>query len=236
MRWTENCRALGHGRPVATRDVALGRLYLQCPVCADRAAGGEIAEGLRAALASTETLDAEPVAVEPVRIARLRAPVGNAPRSDGAGPDEASGLPLAAPGVLDRAPERPAAAACATPAVVASNALLLVTEPSAVGRLPEALLRALGGAASSCLAFGALSSHGGAARVSLCDRARDDVLGAPVFEAVLDTPGRRLAVYTVRVEAILDLPVEADRTRVRIWARDPQAPADIEVVASPPGE
>lgn len=236
MRWTENCRALGHGRPVATRDVAQGRLYLHCQVCADRAAGGEIADGLMAALAATEKLDVEPVAVEPARVAGLRALVPDA-RSDGAGPDEASGLPpAAARGRVDRAPERPATTAGATPAVVASNALLVVTEPSAAGRVPESLLRALGGAPSSCLAFGALSSRGEAARVSLCDRPRDDVLGAPVFEAVLDTPGRRLAVYTVRVEAILDLPVEADRTRVRIWAREPQAPADIEVVATGLGE
>jgi hypothetical protein len=213
-------------------------------VCADRAAEGEIADGLRAALASTETFEVEPVAVEPARVVGLRALVRHAPRSDGAGPDEASALPPQdAPRGVEGAPERPAApvaklvcAPVAPVAVVPSNALLLVSEPSAAGRLPETLLRALGGAASSCLAFGALSSHGGAARVSLCDRPRDDVLGAPVFEAVLDTPGRRLAVYTVRVEAVLDLPVEAERTRVRIWAREPQAPADIEVVASRPGE
>lgn len=141
----------------------------------------------------------------------------------------------AAAGGPARAAERGATPDGAKIAVAPSDMLLLVTEPSADGRVPETLLRALGGAAWSCLAFGALSNHGGTARVSLGDRPRPEVLGAPIFEAVLDTPGRRLAVYTLRAEAILELPVEADRTRVQIWARDPQAPADIEVVVSLPG-
>lgn len=49
-------------------------------------------------------------------------------------------------------------------------------------------------------------------------------LNAPAFEATIATPGKRLAIFTVAGDVVLESPVRAGSTRVSVWLNDPSEP------------
>ena len=49
----------------------------------------------------------------------------------------------------------------------------------------------------------------------------------PAFDAMLATPSRVVVVSTVEHETILEQPVLATFTRVRIWVNDPKFPDKV---------
>jgi len=117
--------------------------------------------------------------------------------------------------------------------VAPPNSLLLIMDRSA-GHVPDSMSGALVASTSTCIAIGTLSEHDGTTRVSMGEDRSPRLSGAPVFDGVLETPGKTVAVCSVLDEVIIEAPVESERTRVRIWANDRTEPSNIDIVVSRP--
>ena len=61
-----------------------------------------------------------------------------------------------------------------------------------------------------------------------------DVDDRPAFEGWLDTPGDRIAVWTMEWEKLVEMNVPTTRAEVRIWANDPSEPDDLYIGVGPP--
>lgn len=51
--------------------------------------------------------------------------------------------------------------------------------------------------------------------------------GRPIFEKIIETPNRKVCVWTTEFEKILEEKVPTERTRVRIWGNRPKYPDEI---------
>jgi len=111
------------------------------------------------------------------------------------------------------------------------NSLLLIMDP-ATGVVPESMAGGLAASTPSCVAVGTLAQQDGTTRVTLADSFGPAVEGPPIFDGVLETPARKLAVCTVLGAVVLETAVGAERTRVRIWVDDPAEPGELLVRAS----
>jgi hypothetical protein len=67
----------------------------------------------------------------------------------------------------------------------------------------------------------------GETEVTLCMVRDVDRRERPAFDAMLATPSRVVVVSTVERETILEEPVLATYTRVRIWVNDPKSPNKV---------
>jgi len=112
--------------------------------------------------------------------------------------------------------------------VAPPNSVLLIMDRS-VGQVPESMEGSLIAATPTCVAIGTLSEHDGTTHVTLDSSPPPSEQGTPVFVAVLDTPGRHVAVCSVFDEAVLEVEVETERTRVLIWANDQAEPSEIRI-------
>ena len=102
-----------------------------------------------------------------------------------------------------------------------------------IGEIPESMHGSLVAATDSCVAIGTLNSSDGQSRITLSDEgpvAKENE--TPIFEGVLDTPARKIAVCTVGGQPVLELNVGETRTRVKIWANDPVEPDEIDIFVS----
>jgi hypothetical protein len=98
--------------------------------------------------------------------------------------------------------------------------------------IPETLAGNLVTYTRSCVVVGTLAFMDGSTRVSL-DRHHEPHDLALVFDGLLETPSKVLSVSTSHDETLMELELETERTRVRIWVNDPREPDDIRVVATP---
>jgi hypothetical protein len=114
------------------------------------------------------------------------------------------------------------------------NSLLLIMDRS-IGEIPERMAGGLIALTPTCVAIGTLSEHDGSTRVILDDGSGPPAHGSPMFDGVMDTPGRKVAVCSVLDEVVLELAVAGERTRVRIWANDQVEPSEIYILASAHG-
>jgi hypothetical protein len=118
-----------------------------------------------------------------------------------------------------------------TAEVAPPNSVLLIMDRS-VGQIPESMSRGLVAATPTCIAIGTLSEHDGATRVTLDGDFEPEAQGNPVFDGVLDTPSRKLAVCSVFDDVVLEVVVATERTRVRIWVNDQVEPSAVSIVVS----
>jgi hypothetical protein len=51
----------------------------------------------------------------------------------------------------------------------------------------------------------------------------------PAFDGFLDTPRRKVGVWTVEWEKLLETSVPTTRTRIRVWTNHPTEPDDVHV-------
>ena len=51
----------------------------------------------------------------------------------------------------------------------------------------------------------------------------------PAFDGFLDTPRRKVAVWTVECQQLLEMSVPTTRTKIRVWTNDPLEPDEIYV-------
>lgn len=114
--------------------------------------------------------------------------------------------------------------------VAPPNSLILVMDQK-VGEVPDSMNHGMVAATASCVAVGTLSEADGETFISLSDEVPSRLpKQAPVFDGVLPTPTKRLAVCSVQDEPLLALDVPSSSTRVRIWANHPAEANEIWIV------
>jgi hypothetical protein len=67
----------------------------------------------------------------------------------------------------------------------------------------------------------------GPSRFTLCRGADAVGRGQPSFSGDLETPSRVVALSTTEGRTLLEVPVSAALTRVRIWTNHPTEPDDV---------
>ena len=80
---------------------------------------------------------------------------------------------------------------------------------------------------SSCIAVGCEAELDGDTHFRIGDDETVRLSDPPVFAGVLDTPNKKVSVWTTDVEKVLEAKVRTNRTRVRIWGNRPKFPDDI---------
>ena len=112
------------------------------------------------------------------------------------------------------------------------NSVILVMEPG-LGEVPRMMGGQLVSATPSCVAVGTLAEFDGETTITLSSAvvvADDRELGTLVFEQQIVVSGGRIAVCTVRLDAVLEIAVEGTSPRVRIWVNDLAEPDAIHIV------
>jgi hypothetical protein len=83
------------------------------------------------------------------------------------------------------------------------------------------------GATPFCIAFGCLMYQDGETEVTLGRPLNTN--RRPAFDGILETPGRKVAVWTVEWDKVLETRVPTARTRVRIWTNHPTEPDEVHI-------
>lgn len=115
-----------------------------------------------------------------------------------------------------------------TVAVAPPNSVVLVMDPR-TGDVPETMGGQLVASTPSCVAIGCLAEKDGQTSLHLGDYEVTPA-HALIFDGLIETPSRLLAVCNVRREPYLSMAVAEERTQVRIWVNDDVEPDDIGVV------
>ena len=79
----------------------------------------------------------------------------------------------------------------------------------------------------SCITVGCLTFVDGETEVRLAPAREFTHRGPPIWDQMLETPSRAVAVSTVAGDVILDEDVPETRTRVRIWANRFPEPDEV---------
>jgi hypothetical protein len=103
------------------------------------------------------------------------------------------------------------------------NSILFVSDPDG-GSPPDPVWGAEILATDSCISIGCYPSMDRETTITLGRAADVDPGGAPIFDGMLETPNRALAVTTVDDETLLKEDVSGTRTRVRAWTNRPTMP------------
>lgn len=82
-------------------------------------------------------------------------------------------------------------------------------------------------ATQSCIVVGCMMFADGPSRFTLCRGAEAVGRGQPSFSGDLETPSRVVALSTTEGTTLLEAPVSAALTRVRIWTNHPTEPDDV---------
>lgn len=117
----------------------------------------------------------------------------------------------------------------ATSTRVNAPSSLVLVEDSSGGDLPTSMNHSLIAATASCVAVGCRAEDDGETEIVLGHCSGVDTGKEPVFEGLLQTPNRRLAIRTVHGVTLLEMPVPATETTVRIWVNDSREPDRIAV-------
>lgn len=108
------------------------------------------------------------------------------------------------------------------------NSLIFV-EDSDGGEVPTSMNQTLIAATTSCIAVGCMSEDAGETEIVLGSCCGVDTGEQPAFEGMLQTPNRKLVIRTVHGITLLEMPVPATETRLRIWVNDSSEPDRIAV-------
>lgn len=111
--------------------------------------------------------------------------------------------------------------------VAPPNSLVLVEDPSG-GDIPASMHRLIA-ATDSCIAVGCLAENDGETEIVLEYCSSVDTGDQLEFEGLLRTPNCKIAIRTVYGVTLLEMPVAAAETRVRIWVNDLKEPDRITV-------
>lgn len=107
--------------------------------------------------------------------------------------------------------------------VVPPNSLILV-EDSNGGDIPTSMNRSLVAATNSCIAVGCRTEVDGETEINFEHCSNIDTGDQLEFEGLLQTPSRKIVVRTTHGVTLLEMPVAATETKLRIWANDPNEP------------
>jgi len=107
--------------------------------------------------------------------------------------------------------------------VAPPNSLVLISDSSGA-EIPETMAGSLIASTNSCIAVGCQSDVDGETEFTLGTTREVDPGDKPVFQGMLKTPNRRVAVRSVLGHTILETPVTQEQTTVRVWVNDPKEP------------
>jgi hypothetical protein len=112
------------------------------------------------------------------------------------------------------------------------NSIVFICDPSSREvDVPEYVTGQLIAATQSCISVGTLAEMDGETEISLSDVPSSAELGELVFDGMVRTPGRVVAVCNARDETLLSLPVSSVAVRVKVFANDRSEPDRIVVLA-----
>jgi hypothetical protein len=83
------------------------------------------------------------------------------------------------------------------------------------------------GATRCCITVGCLMYQDGETEVALGRPLNTN--RRPAFDGFLDTPSRKVAVWTIEWDKVLATSVPTTRTRIRIWTNHPTEPDDVHI-------
>lgn len=113
------------------------------------------------------------------------------------------------------------------------NSIVFICDPSSRAvDVPEYVNGQLIAATRSCISVGTLAEMDGETEISLSEVATSGELGELVFDGMVLTPGKVVAVCNARDETLLSLPVSTVAVRVKVFANDRSEPDRIVVLAS----
>ena len=107
------------------------------------------------------------------------------------------------------------------------DSLILIADSGSGGVIPESMSGSLVAWTDSCVAVGCQSDIDGDTEFTLGETKDVDPGGRPAFQGKLKTPNLKLALRTVLGETILETPVAAQDTMVRVWANDLSEPDHV---------
>jgi hypothetical protein len=112
------------------------------------------------------------------------------------------------------------------------NSLILVMDRS-VGDIPQTMGGKSIASTPTCVAIGTLSASDGQTLISLSDELLNIPTEEASFDAILDTPKKRVAVCSVQNKTLLQCEVLSLNTRVRVWTNHPSEPDTVQIVVQP---
>jgi hypothetical protein len=115
--------------------------------------------------------------------------------------------------------------------VAPDNSIIFVEDPSGDNDIPvDSVGNAPIVATSSCIVIETQATVDGETTIRL-GGAFDNPEGELAFDAMLETPGRVVAVRGVRLEIYLSLPVKNPMTSIKIWVNERNRPDLITIQA-----
>jgi hypothetical protein len=82
---------------------------------------------------------------------------------------------------------------------------------------------------ATCIFLGCRSEVDGDTTFTMDLEHRLSTVGRPLLDHVIETSGRKVCVWTVELDKLLEQPVTSSRTRIRVWGNHPVAPSEITI-------
>jgi hypothetical protein len=80
---------------------------------------------------------------------------------------------------------------------------------------------------ATCIFFGCRAEVDGDTIFTLDLEHRLNTVGRPILEHVIETPGRKVCIWTVELHKLLEQEVPTSRTRVRVWGNHPVSSSEV---------
>jgi len=104
------------------------------------------------------------------------------------------------------------------------NSYILVADVLRHDQLPDFTTQARIDGTKFCVAVGCEVDLDGETDITIGPAPDVDPGNRPVFDTILETPNRKVTVWTIEIEKLLEEKVATGRTRVRIWGNRPEFP------------
>lgn len=107
-----------------------------------------------------------------------------------------------------------------------ANSVVLVSDGSG-GEIPKSMHGSVIAATDTCVAIGCLAEDDAETTFTLAPLSELDRREKPAFEGMLRTPKHRVVVRTVTGQQLLEVPVQQELTRIKIWVNDASEPDNV---------
>lgn len=114
------------------------------------------------------------------------------------------------------------------------NSFVLIADIVTEKGIPDFPTESRIASTTSCIAAGCETEGDGETRFTIGSEHHVNPIGRPVFDGVVKTPNKKITVWTVELDKLLEVPVSGTRTRVRIWGNRPKFPDDVVIGLSEP--
>jgi hypothetical protein len=108
------------------------------------------------------------------------------------------------------------------------NSVILISDLDG-GEIPRKMGKSLVSATNTCVAVGCLSEDDGLTELMLVPLEEVNCTDQPVYEGLLQTPLRRVVIYSVLGQPLLEMLVRQKLTKIKVWANHLNEPDKITV-------